>query len=451
MRSSLQRAPARHVALSAGQEGLWFASRLDAHAAAAYDMVFAFEAAGEIDTALLESALDVLQDRHEVLRAHVESGGGSPRLVVAPAGSAVRVRVSHCVDSLDVAAHAAAGRAVDPGAAPLLHVTQVRPSDGSPAGLLFQIPHLVFDGPSSDRFFTELGEVAAEIAAGKCPPRTGHDGALAAYVASESAWLRSTEGHVAVEGVRARIAGAVPRLALPGIQPASRALHASEARVLEFPIDPEGLARVSALARARRATPAAVWLAAFELAVWRGSGQGDFIVTLPVSQRDRADNESALGYFTNLGVSRARVDEALTGAAFVDRVADDLLETLEARAVPFRLVGSPRRAGARGPAPAFSQLGFNYERLTTGQVFHLGPCTLKKHEGPPRWAKEELKLDVLETPDGARGWLIAERGACEDAALEDIAHALFEVLEALLEDPSAPLSRLGVGTPAATA
>jgi hypothetical protein len=50
---------------------------------------------------------------------------------------------------------------------------------------------------------------------------------------------------------------------------------------------------------------------------------------------------------------------------------------------------------------------------------------------------------VLETPDGARGWLVAARDAFDDAALEEFAGKLFEILESLLEDGAAPLARLG--------
>jgi non-ribosomal peptide synthetase component F len=212
--------------------------------------------------------------------------------------------------------------------------------------------------------------------------------------------------------------------------------------VLEFPIEAEGLARVAALARSRRATPAAVWLAAFEIALWLRTGQTDFLVTLPVSEHDRIDSEAVLGYFTNLGVARARLDATHTRAACVDRVADDLLETLEARAVPFKAVASRGRGAARGLLPALSQVGFNYERLAAGMSFRLGTSLLRPCGMPPRWAKEELKLDVLETPEGARGWLVAERGAFDDEALEDFAGLLFEILEGLLEGPTQPLAQL---------
>jgi hypothetical protein len=443
MRPSHPRPGVRRVALSAGQEGLWFASCLDPEAAPAYDMLFAFEADGEIDIGLLERTLDVLQDRHELLRAHVESVDGVPGYVIEAPGAASRIRVARCDGPLEAAARAEAGRATPLDAAPLLHVTHVRPVRGGRAGLLFKIPHLVFDGHSADRFFAELGDVARRLAAAQAPAPASDDGTLDAFVRAESAWLHGADGHAAVEAVRTRVAGAATGLRLTRSGAATPLPHVREARVLEFPIEADGLERIAAFAQSRRATPAAVWLGAFELALWRRTGQPDFLVTLPVSQHDRVDNDAALGYFTNLGVARARIEETLCAAAFVDRVADDLLETLEARAVPFRAVASPRRGAARGPLPALSQLGFNYERLQAGMSFRLGPACLRIREMPPRWAKEELKLDVLETPDGARGWLVAARDAFDDAGLEEFAGKLFEILESLLEDGAAPLARLG--------
>ncbi|HEX4511565.1 MAG TPA: condensation domain-containing protein, partial [Burkholderiaceae bacterium] len=118
----------RRVILSAGQEGVWVAAGLDDRAAAAYAMVFAFDADGAVDLALLERTLDVLQDRHEVLRARVVDEGGGPRLALHAPGSVARIRVARRSGTLQAVADAEAARAIDLAAAPLMQVFHVQPA-----------------------------------------------------------------------------------------------------------------------------------------------------------------------------------------------------------------------------------------------------------------------------------------------------------------------------------
>jgi hypothetical protein len=432
--------------LTTAQEGLWFLAGLDAAASAAYNMVFAFEASAPVDGALLEAALAMLQRRHDVLRASVELRDDVPRLVIDDGAPPIRLATAD--DTLEGFATDESARPFDLACAPLLRATVVR-APGGTQGLVFTLPHIVFDGPSANVFFDELTQVTECLARGAVPALPPAGAACAAAVEREAAWLAGAEGRAVLEDVLERLAGLPERLALPRAAPASPGRLVHRTALLEFHIDAEDTARLAAAARDARATPAALYLGAFEILLWHCSGQADFAVTLPVTNRHGAADERALGYLTNLGVARSSIDAEATVTDFLGSVTDELFDVLEARELPFPLVAQRLKRDRRDPGTALMQVGFGHEFATMAAT-RLGDCTLRPVELPALYAKNELKLDILETAEGARAWLVVDRDGWADETVDAMAGHYLALLEAIVEAPQARLRDLPPFTIAAT-
>jgi hypothetical protein len=422
--------PRTELPLTIAQQGLWFLARLDEAASAAYNMVFAFSASTSIDRALLERTLAGLQRRHEVLRASVQLRDDEPRLVIdddAPA-----IRVAEIEDSIEGYAEDESGRPFDLGCAPLLRACIVRAPEGG-QGLVVTLPHIVFDGPSASVFFDELTRLSASLAQGTAPALAHAPAACADAVRREATWVASAEGQAALEDVLERLEGLPDRLALPRAAPPAPRQLVYRTALLEFFIDAGHTAQLAAAARAARATPAALYLGAFELLLWHCSGQADFAVTLPVMNRHADGAEHALGFFTNLGVVRSSIDAEASVADFLGRVTDEMFDMLETHELPFPLVAARLKRDRRDPQTPLMQIGFNHE-ATRSSATLLGDCALQPFELPPLFAKNELKLDILETEDGARGWLVVDRDGWADETVDAMAGHYLELLAAIAED-----------------
>jgi hypothetical protein len=426
--------------LSIAQQGLWYLARLDEAASAAYNMVFVHAASRAIDRSLLARSLAVLQRRHEILRASVPLRDDGPRLAIAGPGAAPPIAVAEVDDSLEGFAQDETARPFDLACAPLLRATVVREADGR-EGLVITLPHIVFDGPSATFLFEDLAEVSARLARGETPADTSVPPHCAAFVRRESEWIDSAEGRAMLASVLARLEGLPARLALARRTPPAPGQVVYRTAVLEFFVDADVSARLAATARAARATPAAVYAGAFELLLWHFSRQRDFALTLPVMHRHAKDAERALGYLTNLGVLRSTLDEDATIEDFLGDVTDALFEMLEARELPFPVLAQRLKRDRRDPQSPLMQVGFNHEFAQAGPA-RLGDCELQALEFPMLWAKNEIKLDVLESAEGARCWLVVDRDGWDDDDVDAMAMHFFELLTAIADTPRMKLRDL---------
>jgi hypothetical protein len=432
--------PVPGLPLSIAQQGLWYLARLDEAASAAYNMVFPFAAARAIDRALLARTLEALQRRHEILRASVQMRDDGPRLVIADAGAAPVIVVAEVADELEGFAQDETARPFDLACAPLVRASVVRADDGA-EGLVLTLPHIVFDGPSAAFLFEEMTAVSAQLARGAPTPLEPAPAHCAAFVQHEQAWVASAEGQGVLEAALARLAALPARIALPRHAPPIPGQLVYRTAVLEFLVDAGLAEQLAAAARDARATPAAVYAGAFELLLWHLSGQRDFAITLPVMHRHVPGCERALGYLTNLGVLRATIDGDATLEDFLGEVTDALFEMLEARELPFPLLAQRVKRDRRDPQPPLMQVGFNHEVAQAGAT-RLGDCALRPLEVPPLWAKNELKLDVLETADGARCWLVVDRDGWDDETVDAMAMHYLELLAAIAGHPERRLADL---------
>src|SRR5204863_9371769 len=107
-----------------------------------------------------------------------------------------------------------------------------------------------------------------------------------------------------------------------------------------------------ALARAEGATLFMTLLAAYEVLLYRYSGQEDVIVGVPVDDRSRQELEQLIGPFVNSIVLRSDVSGSPTFTELLSRTRRRLLDAIEHQELPFeRLVErlAPDRHPSRHP------------------------------------------------------------------------------------------------------
>jgi len=111
-------------------------------------------------------------------------------------------------------------------------------------------------------------------------------------------------------------------------------------------------ASLKSLARSEGTTLFTVLLAAFQVLLYRCTGQDDILVGSPSLGRDRADLASLVGYLVNPLVLRASLSGSTPFKTFLGQVRRTVLDALEHAEFPFPLLVErlqPKRDPSRSP------------------------------------------------------------------------------------------------------
>ncbi len=392
--------------MSFAQQRLWLLDQITP-GSATYGVPRALRLRGPLDVRALQAAIQAIVVRHESLRTHFTVVDDEPMQIVQDAIDVpfVVVDLSDAVISPAdrearaeqlIVAEAALG--FDLARGPLIRVTLVR-LHGDEHVLLVAMHHIVTDEWSSAVFNRELGAFYDLALRG----RTLELDELPIQYADYAAWQReSLQGSAFDEQLaywRARLAGAPPRVALPtdDLQNVGSEEGAAESLL----VSRATARRLRELGTSRGATPFMTLLAAFNLLLYRYTGQSDLVVGSPIVHRNRDELEGLIGFFLNTLALRTQLDPNETFTSLLDRVRDATLNAFAHQDLPFeRIVAELDITRTRADVPLINV----FFQMDTGP------------ESPPRFnnlavepyrlatttAKFDLSLAIAETADGLR-------------------------------------------------
>ena len=202
--------------LSWAQQRLWFLDQLEPDSAA-YSLHWAARLDGHLKPAALQTAIDCLTARHEVLRTRFVSHAGEPVQVIAP-----QVDIGVQYDTLWGATEARLSARIlelirqpfDLSSGPLLRVHVLRLADDA-AVLLLVMHHIVSDGWSMGVLFDELASLYDAAVQGRNAELPELPVQYADYAVWQRQWLSGAELDRQVGYWSEQLAAAPPLLELP--------------------------------------------------------------------------------------------------------------------------------------------------------------------------------------------------------------------------------------------
>ena len=326
-------------ALSRAQLRLWIQEQ-SAEQRATYNTVGAFSLRGRLNSAALESAIDLLVARHEALRTRFDSDGYEPQRWVEP-------RANLRVEWRDLGALLGASkraetllllegqRAFDISRAPLLRVTCLRLSNDQFV-VAFTVHHIVCDGWSIALLMREFGDLYEDALGGRPLSLGTPPASYGTFVSYERSWLSSPAAERALQAWLVALAAPRPVLDLVGDhpRPAKRGLGA--AAFFEF-----GSAlstQVEAYCARQGLTVFTTLLSAVRVLLYRQTGQRETIIGSPFAGRLDPRFEPQVGLHVNTVPLR---NELLQGATFDELTRSEqgvILHAFENQAYPFDLL-----------------------------------------------------------------------------------------------------------------
>jgi amino acid adenylation domain-containing protein len=429
---------------SFAQQRLWFSEQL-APGSPLFTQALAVRLSGVLDVRALESALDALVARHEVLRTRIVADAGHVMQHIDP------VWTGH-LQQRDLRSMPAASRAEDVrrlvvadaqtgfdlATGAVLRATLLRISDGEDV-LLLALHHIATDGWSTTILVRELGALYAAAAKEIDAPLPPLPVQYADYAVWQRAWLAGAEIERQLAYWRTHLAESTTiDLPTDRARPAVRSQTGVSVPVaLAAPV----ATRARALAREESATLFMVLLASYQLLLARYSGQTDIAVGTPIANRQHADLEGLIGFFMNSLAIRTDLSGDLTGRELVARVRDICLNAYSHQDAPFeQVVEAVNPPRLRNVAPLF-QTWFVLQNTPRTEVraSDIAMTPLDEGSAPARF---DVSLSLGETPHGLTGEAVFAADLFNRATAERMMKHWSRLAENLVTRPDARLSEL---------
>jgi len=392
--------------LSLGQEALWFLQQL-APDSSAYNVSGAVNLHFPVDVARMTSAVQATVTGHTMLNCVFRTTGGEIRRCFRAAG-AERVLEVHAlaVDDRGVREFALelAQRPFRLDRQPPIRVALLR-RDGSPDVLLTVAHHIAVDNVSQ---LVILREILAEYAAGSAGvERVATDAGadFDEFVRQQRSYLGSPRADAARTYWRGELerAGKGGDLPTDAPRPAVYRFAGSE---VDFELPVDVLADAERAAAAQNTTVFAYLFSAFQLLLYRFSGQTDLLIGYPVTLRPGRRFRESIGYFVNTLPFHARVDPADDVNSLLRRTGRKLLGGLRHRDYPFALM--PRLVEMRREPNQAGLISTMFVMTADPLPDHgvkLAGLSVSEFHLPQQQGQFDLTLQVLRRTAGARAQL----------------------------------------------
>jgi amino acid adenylation domain-containing protein len=451
-RPAIPRRPSdSEIPLSFAQQRLWFLDQLEP-GSAVYNVCQAVRMHGVLNPAALEQALNEVVRRHEVLRTNFVAVDGRPVQVI----TALRVIAMKRVDltegrsgspaaELEQLLKEEARRPFDLSRDMLMRALLVRTAPNEHT-LLLTLHHIISDGWSVGILFREMAALYQAVGNGE--PAGLPD--LSIQYADYACWERDGSQGQNLEPLlaywRKQLQGPLPVLELPVDHPRTASpLSRGAAQAVSLP---RNLTQeIKTIGQQEGATLFMTLLAAFQVLLYRWTGQDDIVVGSVVAGRRKVELEKLIGFFVNTLVFRGDLSGEPTFRQLLVRIRDMAVGALAHQDLPFeRLVNElrPDRTVSRNPL---------FQAMFVLQNAPMAPTSLPGLQLEPvevdtDTSKFDLTLSVMEGSAGLRAAMEYNADLFESDTIARLLASFETLLEGIVANPDQPISRLPLLTPA---
>ena len=437
--------------LSFSQERLWFLDQFE-HARPVYNGCKVVKFTGELNIRILQDCLDLIAQRHEILRTIYPVNDGVPIQRVLPVCS-LEISVMDLKDVAESEVSSAIERLTrDEWLRPInlsqelpIRARLIRIHDALNV-LILTLHQIALDSRSVALFFRELWAAYATKLEGKEPELPE----LPVQYADFAEWQHHRYAGQNFQSQREywiqRLSGSYPVLNLPTDSPRPPAQSFNGSRL---PIQlPEPLQlKLKELSREHGVTPFTTLLAAFNILLCRYTGQTDLLVGCPVLNRGLPETENLLGSFVNTLVLRSNYDGNPSFREALRRVRETSIGAFAHQEFPFeKLVEDlqPQRDLARNP---IFQVMFAFQN-TPVPALELPGLRSEFIEIDGEMTKFDLTLSLTDKEHGITGHIEYSTDLFSCGTIERMAVHFRTLLEGVVANPDRRIAELPILTAA---
>ncbi|HVI46053.1 MAG TPA: amino acid adenylation domain-containing protein [Chitinophaga sp.] len=378
------------VPLSFSQERLWFIDQLEG--SLHYHIPALLKLTGPLHHEALELALRAVVQRHEVLRTVIGEENGQAYQEIRTAESWVLERITDR-DAISAFLDKPFILADDY----MLRAGLLQEEEDT-CLLAIVLHHIASDGWSMGVIVKELPELYDAIVNGRTAALAAPELQYADYTLWQRAYLSGGVLSAQQQYWRDQLTGVAP-LNLPTDYPRPAVQSTAGSKVL-YHIPSSIQTSLQSLSHEQGVTMYMTLLAAFQVLLYRYSGQEDICVGTPVAGRRLEELENMIGFFVNTLAVRQQVDEQNAFTALLQSLKQQLLSAYEYQDLPFEKMVeavSPERDRSRHP---LFQVMFALQNQGTTDTMQLGAVLLELETMPHSASKFDLTFSLTEKTDG---------------------------------------------------
>ncbi|WP_194290168.1 non-ribosomal peptide synthetase/type I polyketide synthase [Rhizobium rhizogenes] len=337
---SIGLAPGQPYMLSYAQQSLWYLSQLDPQSAA-YIVPASFQLKGELDIAVLKSALALIVERHEVLRSTFLMIDGHPSQTVS---NHFNVAIDYVdLSSLDEIERnerlswmrdVDARRTFDLERGPLFRITLFRIETDEHL-LLFTTHHIISDGWSLNVLRQELTEIYSGLL-GRYPPSLPKlSWQYRDFVSRQRSQIVRDRANLIV--FWKEYLSDLPRFELQSdyLRPSAKT---SNGAVINFQLNTDVSRELRRIAQHHKVTVFVVLLGIYYTMLHLETGQPDIVIGTNVAGRNTVDTENLFGFFANTIVLRQKLSSDSSFSALLEKVRYSTIAAQSHQDLPFELL-----------------------------------------------------------------------------------------------------------------
>jgi len=252
---------------------------------------------------------------------------------------------------------------------------------------------------------------------------------------------------------REQLAGELPVINLPTVSPRSP-VQTYQGASHSFSLTEELTQQLKGLAQVEKATLYMTLLAAFQVLLYRYTGQEDILVGCPTFGRTQREFTEIVGYFVNPVVLRANLAGNPTFQAFLSQVRQTVLGAIAHQDYPFPLLVErlqPNRDPTRSPIfqvlfalqkpQQFEEVVELFAPSETASQVNWGELKLEPFEIPQQEGQFDLTLEMIEAGKSLFGVFKYNTDLFEADTITRMSGHFQTLLEAIVTHPQQPVSQ----------
>lgn len=429
--------------LSFAQQRMWFYAQLEPDRPT-YNIPISVTLTGPLNIAALEDSLNAIVQRHAVLRTRFTTVGDEPIQIIAPTLH-IPLTVIHTPalseaeveNSLTLEARIPFNLTQGP----LLRARLLRFTDTQHI-LQLTFHHSIFDGWSLGIFFRELGTFYTAHITGKAPTLPALPIQYADFAVWQREWLQGKKLQQQFSYWKQQLSGALPILNLPTDRPRPP-IQTSNGALYHFTFPRTLYTNIQRLAQQEGVSLFMLLLAAFEMLLYRYTGQTDISIGIPIANRTHSELEELIGFFSNTLVLRVDLSANPSFHTLLARVRQSALAAYEHQDLPFeQLVEAlqPERVLSRTP---LFQVMCSLEN-TSEVMLKLHNVEVAYKTLDNQTALFDLSFDIQTTLDGVTGSFEYNTDLFDASTIQRMAVHLNTLLENAIAHPDQPITTLPI-------
>ncbi|MBL8675936.1 MAG: amino acid adenylation domain-containing protein, partial [Alphaproteobacteria bacterium] len=436
------------IPLSFAQQRLWFLDQLLPEIAL-YNVPLALKLKGLLNTAALERALNTLIERHESLRTIFPSTEGEahqeilPHLVINLAECSVDLTLLKKKEQKSTAQSLAQQEATTPfnlSTEPLIRVKLLILAKEEHI-LLITLHHIISDGWSMEIFFKELSILYNAYELGKDPSLPSLLVQYADFALWQREWLQGEVLEQQLSYWKHQLAGIPDLLDLPTDKPRPKELTYKGA-IYHTTLSKQLKDNLNKLSQDYEVSLFMTLLAAFQVLLYRYTGQKDIVVGSPIANRHYKEIEGLIGFFVNTLALRTTFEGNETFLDVLNRVKETTLQAYQHQDVPFeQLVDHLNVTRELNRNPVF-QVMFTLDNVTQGRSLGLKQIQTEPFYNSYPVAKFDLFLNVDEGKEGLEIGINYAMDLFEAQTIERMGDHFKELIEGIIKNPTQDIQTL---------